>query len=651
MTDLVSSSDSAPPLSRRTQLFIQNPRVVVDSSDEARTDTATPPSMNPACSPVTDAEGATAVSTKTATNTSSFSGKQKKTDEDKSASKQRKYERKTKRFVWPDDLHRLFVAAIFDVGLKNASPKTLLTLMEPVEPDAGLTTEHLKSHLQKFRLNYERSRIEFLEYYDRSAKRNLKRRRSQGQQRMNGANSETASMFVFPISNPKRRKNRVHESDSGESDSDNEYCSLNDNTMDDGIKKQATSRVQRESSAASTTAHAPDLIYSQLMQSAQQQPIFDGNSQTRQHSHVTDTLMMPVVPALVSTGMMPIKTQHLPPAYAAHVQRKQFTDHDRELAVAAAAVAAYRYPLGQLPVASGTSGMPELSDPQWSLLTSLISPQLSAMNAPVDDDGMFAHGATSDTILRNASEYVFQNESCDLRMQMHIAMQAQMNLHRQMLTRKVEMAQHLASQNRMGRGIDTRTVLSNNDKVGRFCDLLSGPQHLQQFQQQPTKQMSQQRRQLQQQQQQQQQHQQKRQEQHQQWEQQHQQREQQQEQQHQQLKQHQQRLLRDQQNEQFQMPLHSEELSTNLNSTTPEPPTVAGVSEEAVVTGPSPDETMIVSKPKTDKGTLATDNKASGLAAETRSESGDDGLDLYRWDRIDLNVELDDDDLFGFLKS
>jgi hypothetical protein len=26
----------------------------------------------------------------------------------------RKYERKTRRFAWPDELHRLFVAAIFD---------------------------------------------------------------------------------------------------------------------------------------------------------------------------------------------------------------------------------------------------------------------------------------------------------------------------------------------------------------------------------------------------------------------------------------------------------------------------------------------------------------------------------------------------------
>lgn len=30
------------------------------------------------------------------------------------SAKQRKYERKTKRFIWPDELHRLFVAAIFD---------------------------------------------------------------------------------------------------------------------------------------------------------------------------------------------------------------------------------------------------------------------------------------------------------------------------------------------------------------------------------------------------------------------------------------------------------------------------------------------------------------------------------------------------------
>ncbi|KAG5180091.1 hypothetical protein JKP88DRAFT_145800, partial [Tribonema minus] len=63
------------------------------------------------------------------------------------------------RFVWPDALHAAFVTAIFDVGLKLASPRVLLDMM----PDPqGLTTEHVKSHLQKFRLHRDKSREEFL---------------------------------------------------------------------------------------------------------------------------------------------------------------------------------------------------------------------------------------------------------------------------------------------------------------------------------------------------------------------------------------------------------------------------------------------------------------------------------------------------------
>jgi len=92
----------------------------------------------------------------------------------------RKYERRTKRFIWPDDLHRLFVAAVFDVGLKNASPKALLTLMGNPACGAGLTTEHLKSHLQKYRLNYDRSRVEFLKFFDESVSESTKRQRRKG---------------------------------------------------------------------------------------------------------------------------------------------------------------------------------------------------------------------------------------------------------------------------------------------------------------------------------------------------------------------------------------------------------------------------------------------------------------------------------------
>ncbi|KAG3003297.1 hypothetical protein PC121_g19199 [Phytophthora cactorum] len=75
----------------------------------------------------------------------------------------KKNKRPSKRFLWQEDLHLRFVAAIFDLGLKNASPKTLLPMMNKSNPESGLTTEHLKSHLQKYRINYQRSRQEFQE--------------------------------------------------------------------------------------------------------------------------------------------------------------------------------------------------------------------------------------------------------------------------------------------------------------------------------------------------------------------------------------------------------------------------------------------------------------------------------------------------------
>lgn len=52
-----------------------------------------------------------------------------------------------KRLVWTPELHERFVKAIDVVGLTQAVPKTLVTIMNV----DGLTTEHVKSHLQKYR--------------------------------------------------------------------------------------------------------------------------------------------------------------------------------------------------------------------------------------------------------------------------------------------------------------------------------------------------------------------------------------------------------------------------------------------------------------------------------------------------------------------
>ncbi|CAM9889834.1 unnamed protein product, partial [Ectocarpus fasciculatus] len=63
----------------------------------------------------------------------------------------------------PDKASASFAAAIFELGLKHSSPKVLMKLMPPKAK--SLTTEHIKSRLQKYRLHAHRSKEEFLEFF------------------------------------------------------------------------------------------------------------------------------------------------------------------------------------------------------------------------------------------------------------------------------------------------------------------------------------------------------------------------------------------------------------------------------------------------------------------------------------------------------
>jgi len=74
-------------------------------------------------------------------------------------------DRWSKRFSWPDELHRDFVAAIFDVGLKHSSPSSIL---EHMPKNELITTERIKSHLQKYRLHRLKSKKEFMGCYESS---------------------------------------------------------------------------------------------------------------------------------------------------------------------------------------------------------------------------------------------------------------------------------------------------------------------------------------------------------------------------------------------------------------------------------------------------------------------------------------------------
>lgn len=81
----------------------------------------------------------------------------------KSRKKKEGDSRWSKRFNWPEKLHRDFTSAIFDVGLKNSSPSSIL---ENMVPDDKITTERIKSHLQKYRLHRMKSKKEFMASYE-----------------------------------------------------------------------------------------------------------------------------------------------------------------------------------------------------------------------------------------------------------------------------------------------------------------------------------------------------------------------------------------------------------------------------------------------------------------------------------------------------
>jgi SHAQKYF class myb-like DNA-binding protein len=66
------------------------------------------------------------------------------------------FHRPRKRFVWPDTLHRDFVGAVLDIGLRGATSSSILESLQSSEAGTGwtgrLTDEQAKAHLQKYEL-------------------------------------------------------------------------------------------------------------------------------------------------------------------------------------------------------------------------------------------------------------------------------------------------------------------------------------------------------------------------------------------------------------------------------------------------------------------------------------------------------------------
>lgn len=559
-------------------------------------------------------------------------------------SRQRKYERKTKRFIWPEDLHRLFVAAIFDVGLKNASPKALLALMGSAGPTAGLTTEHLKSHLQKYRLNYERSRQEFLTYYDQSARRNMKRRRK-------NPKSEHNTMFVFPICPQSKRGGMESDSDAESMDEEAPMVRVPSN-QDMAVRNSASpsphehvhssqmaaglSRRKSFQESPHHALHAAQLDQPQLnertLHAHHQQGQFrqrqvatgprqqfrdDLPSASRAYEAPNVSMFGTEQPMQFGSSFAPPKQAPIDVAMANNVRQASNNARFSTSEPPSSAPTAHN----SMSMAAGSVTPNELQyDPQWSILSTLMSPHITGMSGAASAPDATAQAGLSDGFSLN-------EEPTHLQLQMHMAMQAQMNLHRQMLMRKVEVSQHIINNSRDG----SQSSRSTSD--ASFLQQWNNAASQGHLPMPATQNM---------------------------------------------FVQSNQRI--DPSATHFpnggNQPPAPEQLrrSNSVRSETSNPP-------EALPTNNAVGNPMAASVPR-ERPSLPSSSMASfgsqvpsnaetassvtsGLAPCSTAPSSsvpppppahapteeDPPLDLYRWDRIDLNMELEDDDLFGFLKS
>lgn len=92
---------------------------------------------------------------------------------------------------WTPEMHRDFVEAVFRIGIQKASPNVISQNMQlSVE---GLTAERIKSHLQRFRKNKDKSLQEFMTEYNALMSKRLAESRLLGFRRNPGGGSSSAS--------------------------------------------------------------------------------------------------------------------------------------------------------------------------------------------------------------------------------------------------------------------------------------------------------------------------------------------------------------------------------------------------------------------------------------------------------------------------
>jgi SHAQKYF class myb-like DNA-binding protein len=84
--------------------------------------------------------------------------------DDGSSAKVAKHDEQQDESSWNEQQHKDFVAAIFQIGLRNSSPAVILENM--TQKPESITSERVKSKLQKYRKSRDKSKDDFLEEYE-----------------------------------------------------------------------------------------------------------------------------------------------------------------------------------------------------------------------------------------------------------------------------------------------------------------------------------------------------------------------------------------------------------------------------------------------------------------------------------------------------
>lgn len=195
---------------------------------------------------------------------------------------------------WTPEIHRCFAQAIYEIGVKQSSPSVILENMQSKQK--SMTSERVKSHLQKYRLSKARA-DEFLSAYDawmskaREVKSESKFASPSAILKMISTNGLTGGDLAGYLSFAVLQESESEEQATGQPESD-DFMRYFSGSIEDSLEFPDLTPAERETPVGRALSTVQTLFTALTDQLAQKRGI--PASPTAQHQpDPTDTLLTP----------------------------------------------------------------------------------------------------------------------------------------------------------------------------------------------------------------------------------------------------------------------------------------------------------------------------------------------------------------------